>query len=402
MNKAIAIGKLMLLENIRDRSFWIQLIAVPILLTLIMGVAFGGASEGPKKVNLAVADSDGSVYSKIFISQLNKDNVFSVKEVKEAEARTQVKKRTVSGAVIIPSVYSDRIVSGEKVEVEVLTTAGDNNAALLSQVVAGLTNRYSADAFAARKITERFSALGRPTVVAEQTAWEEAFEAADKKWNPAPVTVDSKIVTRSAIRGDKTLAGGFNQSSMGFTITFIMFMLVGGAATIIEERRKGTLGRILTTPTGKSIFISGKMMGMFATAATQAAILIVAGRLIFNVNWGRDPLPLIILLIAFIFSIASMGILIASLARTGAQINSTTPILLISMAMIGGCYWPIEITPPLMQTAAKFLPAGWMMKGLTDLITRGYGWNAVLLPSLVLLGFGAVFLIAGVVLLKYE
>lgn len=402
MNKIMAIGKLMLLENIRDRSFWVQLIAVPILLTLIMGIAFGGSSEGPKKVNLAVADSDGSVYSKIFISQLKQDSVFSVNEMKEAKARSQVKKRLVSGAVIIPSDYSDRIVSGEKVEVDVLTTAGDNNAALLSQVIAGLTNRYSADAFAARKVTEKIASLRSTTVLAQQTAWEESFEAADKKWSPAPVTVDSKVVTRSAIRGDKTLAGGFNQSSMGFTITFIMFMLVGGAATIIEERRKGTLGRFLTTPTGKSIFISGKMLGMFATAAVQATILIIVGRLIFNVNWGREPLPLIVLLIAFIFSMASMGILIASLARTSAQTNSITPILLISMAMIGGCYWPIEITPPVMQIAAKFLPAGWMMKGLTDLITRGYGWDAVLLPSLVLMGFGAVFLSAGVALLKYE
>ncbi len=405
MNKSIAIGRLMLLEHIRDRSFWIQLIFIPILLTLIMGVAFGGTSSGPKQVSLAASDGDKTVLSRIFLAQLKKDKVFAVALVSEAEARSRVKKGTVSGAVIIPAGYSEKIVSGGKVSVEVLNTTGDSSAALLSQVVTGLTERYSADAFAAARITAGLTAGQTPTNLSpgpQQAAWEESFEAADAKWSPPPVTVDVRTVTRSAVRGQKTLAGGFNQSSMGFTITFVMFLLVGGAVTILEDRQKGTLGRLLTTPTGKQTFVIGKMLGMFATAAVQATILIAVGRFIFNVDWGRDPLPLIVLMIAFIFSIASMGILIASVARTAAQANSTTPILLISMAMIGGCYWPIEITPPFMQTAAKFLPSGWMMHGLTDLITRGYGWDAVWLPGAVLLGFGVVFLVAGVFFLKYE
>ncbi len=400
MNKVFAIGRLMLLEQVRNRSFWLQLIFIPLLLTLIMGIAFGGTSSGPKQVNLAAADSDKTVLSRIFLAQLKKDKVFSVATVSEAEARSRVKKGTVAGAVIIPAGYSESVVSGAKASVEVLNTAGDSSAVLLSQVVTGLTERYSADAFAAAKITAGLAAhrFGMTTV----TEWEESFEAADAKWNPPPVTVDAHTVTRSLVRGRKTLAGGFNQSSMGFTITFIMFMLVGGAVTILEDRQKGTLGRLLTTPTGKPTFVVGKMLGMFATAAVQSTILIAAGRFIFNVDWGRDPLPLILLMIAFIFSIASMGILIASLARTASQANAATPILLISMAMIGGCYWPIEVTPPFMQTAAKFIPAGWMMRGLTDLITRGYGWDAIWLPGLVLLGFGVVFLTAGVVFLKYE
>lgn len=402
MNKAVAIAKLMLLQHIKDKAFWMQLIGIPILLTLIMGAAFGASGDAPKKVKLAVTDNDGTGISKMFVAQLKKDPAFSVDIQKDKVARENVKKRLVSGAIIIPDGYGGDLAGAREVSIEVLNAAGDSNQALLSQVATGLTNRYSADAFAAQKTAEMVVFQGRPSVEAEKAVWEEAFEAADKKWDPAPVTVDAKTLSKSAIRGEKTLAMGFNQSSMGFTITFVMFMLVGGAATILEERMNGTLSRLMTSPTGKTSYLSGKMLGLFTTAIVQASILVGAGKYVFNVDWGRDPLALIVLMTAFIFSMASMGILVAALARTSAQANSVTPILLISMAMIGGCYWPVEITPPFMQAAAKFIPAGWMIKGLTDLITRGYGWDAIVLPTVILLGFGIGFLTLGVWFLKYE
>jgi ABC-2 type transport system permease protein len=402
MNKALAIGKLALLEALRDRSIWVSLIVVPLLLTLVMGIAFGGGGSQQKKVPLLLVDQDKTTFSRLFINALKTDKVWQITVVDEAAARDQVRRGLVSGAIIIPTGYADGLAAGSAVKIKVLNTVGDSNSALLSQITSGLTNRYSTDAFAAAKTVAGLTAAGRLSPLQTQAAWEEAFEQADKAWSPPPVTVDAKALSASAVRGEKTLASGFNMSSMGFTVTFIMFMLVGGASSILEERQQGTLGRLLTTPTSKTTYLTGKILGLFAVAAVQATILVGAGRLIFNVDWGRNPLPLIAIMIAFIFAIASLGILVAALSRTAAQAQSMTPVLLISMAMLGGCYWPIEITPPFMQAIAKFIPAGWMMKGLVDLITRGYGWTSIVTPSLVLLGFGVVFLVAGVFFLKFE
>ena len=40
--------------------------------------------------------------------------------------------------------------------------------------------------------------------------------------------------------------------------------------------------------------------------------------------------------------------------RTRGQLSAIGPIASTGLAMIGGCYWPIEVTPPFMQTLAKF------------------------------------------------
>ena len=43
----------------------------------------------------------------------------------------------------------------------------------------------------------------------------------------------------------------------------------------------------------------------------------------------------------------------------------------VLLAPLGGCWWPIEVTPPWMQHAALLLPTGWAMDGLHKLISYG-------------------------------
>lgn len=402
MTKAFSIARLMLLEAVRDRSIWVSMILVPFILMTVMGFAFGGSAGNAKKVPLLVVDKDGSFYSRMVIARLKKDNVFDVKTAGETFARDQVKKEKVTGAILIPKGYGTDLTAGRKTELATINITGSANAAALQQIVSGLTSRYSTDAYTATTTVNELKNSGLVSADGAGKLWQETFSSSDKAWNPAPVTVDAITVTASEVRGKKTLSTGFSQSSIGFTLMFMMFMLVSGATSILEERQKGTLGRLLTTPTGKYTFLGGKIMGLFLTSVVQATILIGAGKFVFGVDWGRAPLPLIVILLAFIFAIASMGIMIAALARTTAQAQSITPILIISIAMLSGVYWPVEVTPPAMQVIAKFLPTNWAMTGLVDIIVRGHGWDAVLTPSLFLLLFGAVFMTIGVVFLKFE
>lgn len=400
MNKAFSIAKLMLMEAVRDRSIWITMIVMPLFLTTVMGLAFG--SSGPKKVPLLVVDKDESAYSRMVIDRVKAFDLYDIKKVGEAEAREKVKKGKVSGAILIPAGYGGDLRAGRKTELVSMSVVGSSNAFAQQQVVTGLANRYSTDAYTAAATVNEMVKRGLLPPDTFDKTWAEAFTAADKEWQSAPATVDKKTVTASEIRGKKTISSGFRQTSIGFTLTFLMFMLVSGATSIIEERQKGTLGRLLTTPTGKPTFLGGKITGLFLTALVQATILIGAGKFVFGVNWGRDPLPMIVILLAFMFAIASLGILVAALSRTTAQAQSVTPILLISIAMLSGCYWPIEITPPMMQAVAKFMPTNWAMTGLVDIVVRGHGWDTVLLPTLVLLAFGAFFMTIGVWRLKFE
>lgn len=402
MSKVWQIAKVMLIELRRDRAAWVTMLLVPVLLTLIMGALFGGGRSQSKKTELPVVDNDKTTYSKLVIDRLKDEPVLDVVKKSEKQAEEDVQKSRVAVAVVIPDGFEDSMKAGKSATLEMKQLPGSNSALAMSQILDGLAIRLSTDITVADEVVDLLKQRGATQPSGEAEQWTKAFDAADEAWQGPVATVKAKNVQESEVKGENTIAFGFTQTSMGFTVTFVMFMLISGATTILEERQKKTLGRILTTPTTKSVFLGGKIFGLFLTGGIQASILILAGRLLFNVDWGKAPLQLIILMTVFIFSIASMGILIASLARTTAQAQSISPILIISMAMLGGCYWPVEITPPFMQFAAKVTPPGWMMKGLADLLVRGQGWDAILLPSLVLLTFGLVFLGIGVALLRYE
>jgi ABC-2 type transport system permease protein len=94
--------------------------------------------------------------------------------------------------------------------------------------------------------------------------------------------------------------------------------------------------------------------------------------------------------------------LLAALARTYAQIDALSMLIIMPLAALGGAMWPIEITPPFMQSIALFLPTGWAMRGFHDIITRGLGLQEVLLEAGVLVAFGVVFLAIGVWRFRYE
>jgi ABC-type multidrug transport system permease subunit len=61
------------------------------------------------------------------------------------------------------------------------------------------------------------------------------------------------------------------------------------------------------------------------------------------------------------------------------------------MAALGGCWWPIEITPGWMQTIAGFLPTGWAMDAMHRLISFQAGAASAVPNLLALLAGSAIF-----------
>jgi ABC-2 type transport system permease protein len=74
----------------------------------------------------------------------------------------------------------------------------------------------------------------------------------------------------------------------------------------------------------------------------------------------------------------------------------------MTLALLGGCWYPLELFPQAARSAAQLLPTTWAMQGLTDLVLRGQGLGAVVPEAGVLMSFAAVFFLLGVARFKYE
>ena len=74
----------------------------------------------------------------------------------------------------------------------------------------------------------------------------------------------------------------------------------------------------------------------------------------------------------------------------------------MAMALLGGCWWPMELFPTGMQQIVKVLPTTWAMSALTDITMRGQGLVDILPETGVLLAFAAVFFLIGLWRFRYE
>jgi ABC-2 type transport system permease protein len=72
------------------------------------------------------------------------------------------------------------------------------------------------------------------------------------------------------------------------------------------------------------------------------------------------------------------------------------------LAMMGGCWYPIELFPVGIRNAAQALPTYWAMQGFLDIAVRGQGPVGVAQECTVLLGFALVFFTIGILNFKYD
>lgn len=132
------------------------------------------------------------------------------------------------------------------------------------------------------------------------------------------------------------------------------------------------------------------------------AVLFLAGRFLFGVDYGPSPLLVAAILMMFLLCVTGLGILLSTVVRTSVQLQALSPIVITATCMLGGCYWPLEIVSPTMRTISKFTPQAWAMGALNDVVARGAGLSSIYLPLLALAGFTLVFFWLGVTRTKFE
>jgi ABC-type multidrug transport system permease subunit len=189
----------------------------------------------------------------------------------------------------------------------------------------------------------------------------------------------------------RRLPSGFEQSVPGITVMFTLFVLLTtGATSLVVERRTGILRRLASAPIKRGTIVLGKWGGKFGLAIIQVGFALLIGRFILGVDFGPELPMLLTTLVAYIALVASVAVLAGSLATTEAQAIAVGVLTAMVLAALGGCFWPIEITPDYMQTLAMLLPTGWMMDAMHKLMVFGREWSSAL-PHLLGMAFTAWF-----------
>ena len=135
-------------------------------------------------------------------------------------------------------------------------------------------------------------------------------------------------------------------------------------------------------------------------SALQVSTALLFGTFLFKMNWGPDFAMVIVILAAWAGFCASAGLLLGSIAKTEGQATGLGVLAANALAALGGCWWPIEITPQWMQMVQKITPTGWTMDALHKLISFQSG-AASALPQLAIL-LAATLLVASLAVKRFQ
>jgi len=190
------------------------------------------------------------------------------------------------------------------------------------------------------------------------------------------------------------IPAGMTQTIPGTMVMFtLLVLLTSGAIQLVVERKGGLLRRLASAPISRSSILFGKWIGRMAFGLVQIAVAMLGGTLLFDMDWGAD-LPMVMVVLFFWAAFCtSAALLMANLVRTEQQMGGLGVVASLALAALGGCWWPIEITPDWMQTLAGLLPTGWIMDAMHQLIAFENG-PASALPAVGLLAATTVVLSA--------
>jgi ABC-type multidrug transport system permease subunit len=190
-----------------------------------------------------------------------------------------------------------------------------------------------------------------------------------------------------------------------YTVMFAYFLVLTVGWLFVAERRQGTLKRLRAAPLSRSEILLGKLLPCFILSLAQGLFLLVAGKLVFGMSWGDHPLWL--LLVVFTTSLSAMGLalLVASVAKSEAQVAIYGTLLVLVLAGISGCLMgDRDLMPENMKQFSLITPQAWALVAYKQLLANAGPANLMLVAQscLALAGFGVGFLVLAWIFLRLD
>jgi ABC-2 type transport system permease protein len=365
--KELAIAAATLRRTLRERSSIFFLFLFPMLMILILGLAFGGSYT--PRVGLV---EPSSPLSQRLAASLGRAQGIAIEPVRdERDLLSAVEHGELDAGVILPAEVGEPVryivrpgLQGQQVG-SIVSAAVDTEAARLRAVAFAQQQAGLSPEQAQAKVDALIAALP-----------------------PIPVTVTATGSVPSS--GNR-----FGAMAAGQLLLFVFLVAMTSSVALVESRRLGVSRRMLATPTGPGTIVRGEALARLSVSLLQAGVIMVGAALFFQVDWG-DPLAAALLVIAFAAVASGFGLLMGTLAPTGETAIGAGLLLALGMGALGGAMMPLEFFSDTMRTAAHVTPHAWAIEGFTTLLAQGGGIAEVSTELVVLTAAAAIlFAISG-------
>ncbi len=420
MAKILAIIRQDLRIFLTNRENLPSLLLVPVVMTIIIGLVDSGALGGSPVRRLDVIDQDSTQASAAFLASIRQansgltlcpmdntpKNICGLGEsnlLTESQALDRVARSSSLALLEIPAGFGASVAAQKPVTLTYRSASAIGTSQSASEAVQAALSQINTAALASQTGLSLVNTLqGQPVQGAQADQFKAAvYQRALSLEKNQVVTLDFSLSQQQSLTMMESLQYGLGQSVPGMGTMFVLMTIFGGMGALIVERQQSTLPRLAMMPVSRSMLLAGKILARFCLGLIQFLVVFIVGA-ILGMNFGKDPLALVLLVIVYTLSITALSFAIGSAMKNPAQASGLGLLLTLTLAPIGGAWWPMDISPRFMQIFGHISPIAWAMDGFTALTYKGAHLVNILVPLAVLLGMTVVCFLIAIPRFRYQ
>ncbi len=390
---------------LRDRTALMLALVLPIVLATVFGTAMkgmsgggGGGGGGIKPLPLLVEDLDGSTQSAQLLERI--DSQAGIRVELGSDAHKRVRNGDVPMALVVESGYGADLAAGKvprlrllqdpskTLSVQVLTgrllaplamhTIGEVRGPMFEGLLRqmGFPESSLPDAVGVfdQSVDRIAEIAGKELGVGSEGAVDGGASSGGFDFfteGPRLLGIETENVMKDDDGPPKS--AGISHAFAAMAVMMLMFSLVAGAGTLLDEKEQGTLMRLRVIPKARDSILLGKFLLLAFIGALQLSVLFLFGRFVFDVPIFEHAWPLTVVSAATLFAVAAMGLLFAVVSRTRKQLEGSSTLVILGMSALGGAWFPREMTPDIFQTLGNFTLTAWSMDAYHGILWYGKG-----------------------------
>jgi len=358
--RTLAIAKKEVRQLKRDSRMLFVLFAFPVILLVIFGYAI---NFDVHHIKMAVYDQDKSVDSRNFIEMLTSSDYFDVVGYikDESQIKTILDVQDAQCVLVFPKDMSKDFYAGREAKIQILVDGvNGNTATVVSNYITAAASAYS------HKITQQVLDI-----------------KGMKSYNP--IDLEPVFWFNPALLSTLFLIPGL------IAMILIITAVIAISLSIVREKERGTIEQIHVSPLTAIELLVGKTIPYVIIGLFIAAMILVAGNILFDVAVSGSFILLFLTTLLFLFASSNLGIFVSSIADTQqVAFQIATLVSLLPSVILSGFIFPIDSMPLPIQILTNITPAKFYIIILRDILLKGVGLSAFW-PQVIYLSIFAFF-----------
>jgi ABC-2 type transport system permease protein len=421
MRKIFAIIRQDLRVFLTQRSNLPGLLLTPAVMTVIIALVTGGAFGGVAIQRLDVIDQDGTQASAEFLAAIRQANQgltlcpmdTSENDIcamgdstgfSESQALDRVANSTSLALLVIPAGFGASLQAQRPITLTFHSTSSFGTSQSAQEAVQAALSQVNTAAVASQVGLMVIQTIQGQTLASDQSQqirndlYQQAIQMEQKKTVSIDFSLSSNDQTSSV---GESLQQGLGQSVPGMGTMFVLMTLFGGMSALIVERQQWTLQRLAVMPVSRSTLLTGKILARFCLGLLQFLVVFIVGA-VLGMNFGKDPLALLLLVIVYTLAVTALTFAVGPGLKNPNQAAGLGLLLTLTLAPIGGAWWPMDISPKFMQVIGHISPIAWAMDGFTALTYNQAHLADIWLPLAVLAGMTVILFLVAIPRFRYQ